>query len=344
VRSSARPLAQAVCRLPAPPALDAAAPELFADAERHGLDGVLFEACRAAGVPLPAALERTLALRAAARACDHAAHLAMLERIDGVLAAAGRRGVVLKGALLGARLYATPSSRPTSDIDLLVEEADVDDVAAALSAVGYASSRDPSEEHFRRRGHHLHLLHPEAPCLELHFHAYRGFGGVLRSEPLLARSVRAAPSPSRAPAFSALRVLEPADELFYLAVHAAGHRFVRLGWLYDLLLLARRLSPSDFAVAAERARDVRMSRPFALALERLRALGHAAPPTDDALGLRRRLLAAVTDEPASPLARSATRFAYTMALCQDVAAARSYARDAIQFRLEQRASRHPRSL
>jgi hypothetical protein len=309
---------------------------LFARAERHGLAGVLFDAYVAEEVPLPAGLERELATRAAARACDHAAHLDMLRRIDGALDRAGLAGVALKGALLAERLYERPAARPTTDIDLLVAERDLDEAASALAAIEYTPSNDPSEAHFRNAGHHLHLLHPRAPCIELHFHAYRGFGGVLRSEPLLVRSVSIS-------GYRRVRALAPEDELLYLATHAAGHRFMRLGWLYDLLLLVRRLDDTACATAFARARASGMTRPLALALGLLEELFgwrvSSARDAGDALALRRRLLGTITEEPRWPLARSATRFAYTLALCEDWTAARSYARDAFAYRFGHLVSR-----
>ncbi|MBX3252467.1 MAG: nucleotidyltransferase family protein, partial [Myxococcales bacterium] len=217
---------------------------LFGRAERHGLAGVLHDRCNDAGVVLPVDLERSIAVRGAARACDHAAHLDMLHRMDAALGTAGLRAVALKGALLAERLYPRPSARPTTDIDLLVCEQDLELAARALESLGYTPSTAASEEHFRRAGHHLHLLHPAAPCIELHFHAYRGFGRILRSEPLVGRS-RAVPG------FASVRVLAPEDELLYLAVHAAGHRFMRLVWLYDLLLLLQQLD--DDAPSLSRA-------------------------------------------------------------------------------------------
>lgn len=299
---------------------------LFMRAERHGLAGVLHDRCRRAGVVLPPDLERSTVARIAARACDHAAHVDMLRRIDAALGAHQLRGVALKGALLAERLYSDPSARPTTDIDLLVEERDLDRAARALCAIGYTPSQDPSETHFRAAGHHLHLLHPAAPCIELHFHAYRGFGRILRSEPLLGRSVVTS-------GFTSVRVLEPEDELLYLAVHAAGHRFMRLGWLYDLLLLVRRLDGRSQTIARTRAMETGMSRPFALALELVEALFGVRASTDrQALAYRRRLLSTLTEEPSGSLARSATRFAYTIALCDDAQAARSYTHDALEYR------------
>jgi hypothetical protein len=316
------------------PGLDAR--RLFDHAERHGLAGVLLDRCRARSVSLAPELERDLALRDAARECDHAAHLEMLRRIDTALS--GLPGVVLKGALLAERLYERPSTRPTTDIDLLVRETDLDKAADALRAVGYRRSEAESETHFRNEGHHLHLLREGAPCVELHFHAFRGFGGTLRSEPLIERSISVPTSVSDGRgAFSELRVLSAEDELVYLATHAAGHRFMRFGWLYDLSLLVTRFFDDarlDRAVA--RASAAAVTRPFALAMELVNQL--FATPTPDlstALQHRRLLLDAITEEPQNGLARSATRFAYSVALCEDFPAIVRYARGAIRYRANQ---------
>jgi len=306
---------------------------LFARAERHGLAGVLLDMHRASGRELPADLSEELALREVARECDHAAHLAMLRRIDEILADRGIRAVALKGALLAERLYDRPAARPTTDVDVLVAHDDLDAAAEALRVLGYEPSRAPSEARFRAEGHHIHLVRPDAPCIELHFHAFRGFGSVLRSEPLVERSVEVP-----ALAFRSLRALSPADELVYLAVHAASHRFMRLGWLYDLWLLRKKVNDDVVACAFERAREARMARPFAFALElQAELFGSTVDLPQDALRVRRRLLGAITEEPSWPIARSATRFAYSMALCEDWEAMVAYARSAIRSRLSKQA-------
>lgn len=296
-----------------PEAIDA----LLASADRHGLAGLFLDAMQGAGVAVPA----SYLAADVARACDHAAHLEMLHRVDEVLAAPA---VALKGALLAERYYARPSVRATTDIDLLVAPRDVDDAAERLARIGYQASTSPREEHFRQLGHHLHLFHEHAPPLELHFHAYRGFGTILRAEPLLERSVAAA-------GFHRLRVLDPVDELHYLAVHAAGHRFTRLGWLHDVALVAKTLDDAHIEEAFARARANGTSRPLALALSLLGAIGAPHPPRPE-LRLRRQLLAAVTREPEHPLVRAATRFAYTLALCEDLARAGRYATEAVRGR------------
>lgn len=303
-------------------AVDLDPAELLARAEIHGLAGVVYASLQRSGVPLAASLERQYGMREAARALDHRAHLALLGEIDRALAAAGLVAVALKGPLLAERLYAEPSARPTSDIDLLVAEADLDRALAALGSVGYEASTDPSEARFRREHHHLHLFHPKALPLELHFHAYVGFGRVLPSEPLVERRVAFR-------SFRAIGVLPPEDELVYLAVHAAAHRFGRLAWLYDLRLLVEQMTERELEVAAERARAWGYARPLAFAAGLVAELFDLAPDTVRPLGrvagVRGSIVRRVVAEPERSVARSATRFVYTAALCDALPATARYA-------------------
>lgn len=299
---------------------------LFERAELHGVAGVVHDAWVEAAGSLPEGIARTLSARRVARDLDHEAHLAILRRVDGALQAHGLRAVVLKGPLFAERFYVRPSTRATSDIDLLVTEGTLDAAAAALTTVGYHASGDPREEWYRREHHHLHLANPHALPLELHFHAYRGFGSTMRSEPLLARS-----TPPADASLAALSVLSPEDEVVYLAVHAAAHRFVRLGWLYDLVLLVASMSDAALMVARERARDCGYARPVAFAAEllcdvldarRASLLGHLG-------AVRSPLVHGVAPEPTSAVLRSATRFVYTTTLCDSPRAAASYAARAV---------------
>jgi hypothetical protein len=259
-----------------------------------------------------------------ARELDHLAHVGMLRAVDRALSSAGLRGVALKGVLLAERLYAKPSDRSTTDIDLLVEEGALDKAVDALRSAGYEPSDDPAEARFRAEHHHLHLRHPKAAPLELHFHAYKGFGRVLPSEPLVARSVEAPGG------FGVLRVLAAPDEIVYLAVHAASHRFIRMGWLYDLKLLIDRIDDADLEEARRRA----ASWGFA------RVVAFAAVLLDEVFGVKRALILStarlepwrrsildrVCTEREDPIGRSFTRFVYTTALCDTFHAAARYAR------------------
>jgi hypothetical protein len=320
-----RLVADALRALPAVGAGVAASGErqraVLARAELHGVAGVLWDAWKAAGVPV----DRELALRAEAgaiaRELDHEGHIAMLRRIDAHLAVPA---TALKGPLFARRYYAHPSARGTSDIDLLIDESELERVIASLAPLGYTVFDSHEEVAWsRREHHHLHLTRPRSPDLELHFHAHRGFGVTLRSDTLAERNVAV-------DGFVNLRVPAAEDELVFLAVHAASHRFGRLSWLYDMRLVVESMSPDQLALAARRARSWGVSRVLALTAELLvdvlgvsRAL--VRPLGSLSTGLRP-FVRAVVAEPRSGVLRSATRFAYTTMLADSMAASVRYAK------------------
>lgn len=307
-----------------PPAVVSGSAGILARADVHGLGGVLHDAILASGAPIEPKLARTIAARAVASELDYLAHLAMLERVDAALTEAGIRGVLLKGVLLARRLYARPSARATTDIDLLVDPESLEVAEKAILSTGYEPVVGPREDWFREHHHHVHFSHPHALPMELHFHAYRGFGRLLPSRPLLERS-----RPVEGASYRSLSVLAPEDELVYLAVHAAAHRFARLAWLYDCKLLLATMSEAQVAVAAERARDWGYSRPLALAALLLVDVLGVPPARLRPLGelgrLRRALLVRIVGEPVNALLRSATRFVYTTSLSATPRAAAHYA-------------------
>lgn len=292
-------------------------------AELHGLADLVWDAWQKTGGSLEVDVVQSMLARRVAREIDHAAHLDMLARIDRACDAVGLRGVALKGPLFAERYYARPAARGTTDIDLLVRERDLEVAARALATVGYVASLADSEQRFRREHHHLHFHHDHAPALELHFHAYRGFGRILRSDDLVDRSV---PAPR---GYSAIRVLCVEDELVYLAVHAAAHRFGRLSWLHDLRLLLETMNAGQVEEAARRARTSGFAGPLALA-GRLLISGCGVDearvwPVIRPAQRRAMLASRVTTEPDAPLARSATRFVYSLLLCGSLSAAGRYA-------------------
>jgi hypothetical protein len=299
--------------------------ELFAQAEAHGLADVLFDVWDRPGAPLEDDLRDVLTRRRRAREIDHHAHLAMLARIDEVLAQRGIRAVALKGVLLAERIYPRPPARGTTDIDLLVAEGDLERASETLRDVGYEPSRAKSEVRFRREHHHITLLHAHAPPLELHFHAIRAFGGTLRSEPLIERSIGFRD-------LRAVRVLSPPDELVYLVLHAAWHRFGRLGWLHDVALLIGTMTDDELREAHRRANAEGFGRVLAYAAALLERTSSVPRGRLDLLGhlgsARTSLVAGVTAEPRVGLLRSATRFLYAASLCDSLPHAARYAHHA----------------
>lgn len=203
-------------------------------------------------------------------------------------AALNRRGIAagaLKGPVLADRIHPDPGLRPAGDLDLLVGERRLSEAADALAAEGY---RVLPERYGRRHPHHLSLVHPERPPIELHDRPESGFGARLSGEDALSRA-----SPRFLPGGAEVRVLSPEDELVALCVHAAGHLFERRGWLHDLLLFLDVQPDLDWRLVAERARIARCRPAVAYALREVRGLGGRVP--DELVAAAGPLRAAVAD-------------------------------------------------
>ncbi len=247
---------------------------LLAEAGSEGVAGIIGRALAVMAIPVPGAAWATLdRLRASEelwldrleRALDDA-----LQALD----AARIRAVALKGPVLAERLYPEARARFSADLDLLVAPADLERATAALSALGYAAETGPPGDYHRRHSHHIHLVSPRPPMIELHFRAYAGFGVIVPAEPILAAAV-----PYRTARGFPTWVMAPEDELLYLAIHAAGHCFERLLWLYDLKLLLRHDPHLDWVDVARRAHRLRVATAVSLACEMLRRrLGVGIPP------------------------------------------------------------------
>jgi hypothetical protein len=208
--------------------------ELFKAALRHGVLGVLARPLAEMERELPAATN--LALQTHGRGAQlWQGHLR--QALDDALAAlvgASIPTVALKGQVLSERLFGDPWVRPSIDIDLLVEEADLERASAALETTGYRAARDALAHYNRQHHHHLLFHRPSSPRLELHFRLYTGFGATIPAAPFMGRSQ------AYTTAWGAhCWVLSPEDEFFFLGIHAAAHQFERLAWLYDLKMFLR---------------------------------------------------------------------------------------------------------
>jgi len=230
----------------------------------HGVGGLLMPALRRAGcgLPPPVALEADDVM-AKDRLWSRKL-LKDLATIQEVFEQAAVRAVALKGPVLGERVYPEGSPRPCGDLDFLVTEEAFAAAADALKSLGYA------EEALRPGRRHLsHASAFDAPGrvrVELHWQASSKFATTLAAEPLLERSVI-----YRLEGGHEVRILESADELLYLSVHASRHRFDRLRWIWEVGALMRQCSEEDSRRLVERARGAGVSRAVALTLSVLHA-------------------------------------------------------------------------
>ncbi len=299
---------------------------LFDRAFEHGVAALLAHRLSELEVTLPQPAADRLARRLAVDRLWHRRVAAALDAALRALAERSVRVVVLKGVLLGERLYPAAHLRHTLDVDLMVAPADLETARSALAEIGYRSAdADPcSGTAFH---HHIELRSASGPVLDLHYRASYGVSVALPAGELVARA-----NPRRTAGGAAAWVLQPEDELLYLAVHAARHRLERLGSLYDLKLLLDREADLDWALVGDRARSYAVRHAVALALraaERRLALalpegaGRAGLPDD----LRLRLAALLAAAGRSPFRFAGGRQLYQALLAdRPVAAARGWLR------------------
>jgi len=202
---------------------------LLDHAARHGLFNLLADPLRACTAGVPPEVGVAVEERLIAQRLWQKRLLEALQEMLSVLVSAGIPVAVLKGPVLSERLFGSPFQRTSNDLDLLIAPAGFSPAVRALEGLGYQLEAGPSARYYERYHHHLTLHRAGWPDVELHRRLFTGFGVILAAEPFLSRSV------DLASAYAGhCRVLSPEDEFLHLAVHAAGHAFARLGWLYDL--------------------------------------------------------------------------------------------------------------
>jgi hypothetical protein len=159
--------------------------------------------------------------------------------LKSVLHAFAERGipvVPLKGPSLAGRVYGNAALRPSRDLDLLVARADWARAEAALEGMGFVAGE--TDDHHRPWSR-------QTTKLELHFDAenplafdFRVAGALERARPAEFHS-------------EPCRLLAPEDELLYLCLHAARHRYERLSFALDLRLAFEKLATEEWQPRAE---------------------------------------------------------------------------------------------
>jgi hypothetical protein len=320
--------------------------EIFQSALLHGVESYLHRRLMVAGIRLPTALrertERWLVIRDVWQSHVQSTLNDVLRQLNEACVHA----VCLKGPLLGERLYPAPLTRPSADLDVLVARADLDKATNALAAIGYRPAKDSQERFLRKYHYHTILSRSCPPVIELHFSLSDGFGVIIPAEEFLSRA-----SVYRTSQGVAAHVLAPEDELLYLSIHAAGHRFVRLSWLCDIQLLLRKYPDLDWTTVTTRARNFNVLAPFLFTCETLRhRLGIDIPPIDSRITQRLRsrianFLLSVTAKQPDPSRRSLlSKMAFTAVLCDRPHAALGFLRRQMLLVTRRRARRHFPSL
>src|SRR5262249_14493381 len=119
--------------------------------------------------------------------------------------------ILLKGAALGETVYPDPSLRHSHDIEILVQDLNLPEVAQLLSEAGFV----PSETKLGRGRDSLQLVHESGLPLVLHRTLFEipFYNTALLQICSRARTVLLLDTPAQ--------VLSPSDVLFHICGHAA---------------------------------------------------------------------------------------------------------------------------
>lgn len=228
-------------------ALEVTPTELLDACAEEDFTGLVYQrvCLRAEGSGWPEDVRRELA-RLACR--DAAMEILRQKEILSVLAALGTEGIrpiLLKGAALAYSVYDIPSSRPREDTDVLVLREHVDASRRVMIGLGYSEPANSGGE----------LLFGQFPLWKnddfgvkhtFDFHwkisAQPMFANILTYDELAADAV---PVPALGPD---ARAAGPVHALLLACVHPVMHHrdAALLIWMYDIHLLASRLSDADF--------------------------------------------------------------------------------------------------
>ena len=248
-------------------------------AERHRVEGLVWNALREAGADAPAEAGRRLRAQAGRIARQNLVLAAESLRLAERLGAAGIRFLFVKGVSLGALVYGSVGPKMGWDIDLLVPLAEVEAAAAALEAAGYRldlpSGPRARETLGRFHEHWKESVWKAADGMTVELHTR------LSDNPMLLPGI-GPDSPSQ-PVEVARGLILPTlgtDELFaYLCVHGASSAWFRLKWIADVGALIAAAPPGEVERLYRRSQELGAGRAAAQALLLCRRLfGTALPP------------------------------------------------------------------
>jgi hypothetical protein len=212
------------------------------------------------------------------------------DRVVALLADAGVRPVLLKGAGLALTAYAEPCERDLADLDILIREDDLEQSLRTLRAVGYTGPSSPGEfTRYRRRHFHIHLRHPDADIVEIHW------GLTMPSSPfrLDASEVVSQSVPLERPGQPLLLVSRPEHTLLHLVLQNLQEGHSRLSRFVDIDRIIASSPGLDWQDLVETARKGNLGPATAVSLQLAARLLGAEVPAAVARELRPGALASV---------------------------------------------------
>ena len=252
--------------------------DLLSLSESEDLSGLLHHRVSALGdaQDWPPQVRGALAEEAHAEAAVELLRAAETRSVLTALADAGIGAILLKGTPLAYSVYATPVLRPRSDTDLLIQREAVDAARRVMAALGYATTvhcNDLFSQFEVQKQDSFGVRH----AFDIHWNisGQPVFADVLAYDELLSRA-----QPVEALGPHAL-TLGPIDALLLACIHPVMHHRneQRALWVYDIHLLASRLSLGDVEKFVELALSKKMAAVTARGLRTSRQIFNTKVPS-----------------------------------------------------------------
>ncbi|MEO5374495.1 MAG: nucleotidyltransferase family protein [Alphaproteobacteria bacterium] len=236
--------------------------------------------------PVPPPVAEALARMARQDAVRCLALVGETLRFHDLFAAAGIRGLVLKGVVLSQSLHGDPARRSSCDVDVWIDPARIEEGHRLLIDGRYLSLEAGPPEHLSQAplaAHHWRYRAPSGVLVELHQDLFPRKGRFdldfatawKERQDVMLGGVSIPTLPA-----AALPV--------YLCAHGAYHRWRRLFWLADMAMLLRDEGAAAAAVAAARPQGLAEAMMLAVSLTHLMfgVPEGADPPTRAAKAIR----------------------------------------------------------
>jgi hypothetical protein len=226
-------------------ALAATPTELLEACDERGVTGLVHQSLReGTGHDWPKAVLSDIASQACADAAQE-----LLRRRETIstldaLASVGITPILLKGTALAYSVYPVPSFRPRADTDLLIPHGQVARARELMAGLGYvASANSGGELLFGQFQFWKEDRHGVQHAFDFHWKisTQPTFAGVLTYDELIADAVPVVDLGRHA------RAAGMVHALLLACIHPAMHHrnAEHLIWMYDIFLLASRLSDAD---------------------------------------------------------------------------------------------------
>jgi hypothetical protein len=220
-------------------------PRLGELAALHGVVGLVRRtlAARDAVACVPAATWQAIQQAAAQIAFDGMVQQRQLASVVAALNSAGIAPVLLKGFALADLVYPDPLTRPSQDLDVLVQPDEVEAACQVLAQIGCTLPERAVVDVQQAHAYDLPIALPamagQTTLLELHWDLAprRLFDVDLDLWRARCEVFTVAGQPARR--------FSPEDMLLHLALHMRKHRYVGLRWLCDVAELLRRFAGSS---------------------------------------------------------------------------------------------------